>query len=75
MKLTDGLFRRCFEEEAARHPEIESDVMIIDIGTARIANRPNDFDVVVAPNLYGDVVSDVASSETFAGSSGICASR
>ena len=38
-KLTDGLFRRCFEE-AARHPEIESDVMIIDIGTAWIADTP-----------------------------------
>ena len=72
MKLTDGLFRRCFEEEAARHPEIESDVMIIDIGTARIADTPGTFDVVVLPNLYGDIVSDVVAQLT--GSVGIAGS-
>jgi len=72
MKITDGLFRRCFEEEAARHPEIESDVMIIDIGTARIADTPSTFDVVVLPNLYGDIVSDVVAQLT--GSVGIAGS-
>ncbi|MEM9801424.1 MAG: NADP-dependent isocitrate dehydrogenase [Planctomycetota bacterium] len=72
MKLTDGLFRECFEEEAARHPEIESDVMIIDIGTARIADAPETFDVVVLPNLYGDIVSDVVAQLT--GSVGIAGS-
>ncbi|MEL6431480.1 MAG: NADP-dependent isocitrate dehydrogenase, partial [Planctomycetota bacterium] len=72
MKLTDGLFRQCFEEEAARHPEIESDVMIIDIGTARIADTPSTFDVVVLPNLYGDIVSDVVAQLT--GSVGIAGS-
>ncbi|MEM9658692.1 MAG: isocitrate/isopropylmalate family dehydrogenase, partial [Planctomycetota bacterium] len=59
MKQTDGLFRRAFEEAAEDYPEIESDVMIIDMGAARLASRPNDFDVVVAPNLYGDIISDI----------------
>lgn len=72
MKLTDGLFRQCFEEEAARHPNIESDVMIVDIGTARIADAPGTFDVVVLPNLYGDIVSDVVAQLT--GSVGIAGS-
>lgn len=72
MKLTDGLFRACFEEEAKRHPDIESDVMIIDIGTARIADTPETFDVVVLPNLYGDIVSDVVAQLT--GSVGIAGS-
>lgn len=72
MKITDGLFRKCFEEEAARHPNIEADVMIIDIGTARIADTPGTFDVVVLPNLYGDIVSDVVAQLT--GSVGIAGS-
>ena len=72
MKITDGLFRQCFEEEAARHPNIEADVMIIDIGTARIADTPGTFDVVVLPNLYGDIVSDVVAQLT--GSVGIAGS-
>jgi isocitrate dehydrogenase len=60
MKQTDGLFRKAFEEVAAEYPELDADVMIIDIGSARLATRPNQFDVVVAPNLYGDIVSDIA---------------
>lgn len=72
MKITDGLFRQCFEEEAEKHPEIESDVMIIDIGTARIADNPAEFDVVVLPNLYGDIVSDVVAQLT--GSVGLAGS-
>ncbi len=72
MKITDGLFRQCFEEEAARHPNIEADMMIIDIGTARIADTPGTFDVVLLPNLYGDIVSDVVAQLT--GSVGIAGS-
>jgi isocitrate dehydrogenase len=60
MKLTDGLFRQVFEEVAREYPEIEAQHQIIDIGTARVAARPNDFDVIVTPNLYGDILSDVA---------------
>jgi isocitrate dehydrogenase len=60
MKLTDGLFHRVFEEIASEYPELESEHMIIDIGTAFLANHPERFDVIVAPNLYGDIISDVA---------------
>ncbi len=60
MKMADGLFRSVFDEIGAEYPEIEKDYYIIDIGTARIAARPYDFDVVVTENLYGDILSDVA---------------
>ncbi len=60
MKMTDGLFHRVFDEVAADYPEIANDHQIIDIGAARLADTPEQFDVVVLPNLYGDVVSDIA---------------
>ncbi len=60
MKLTDGLFRRVFEEVAADYPELGSDHMIVDIGMGRLANAPERFDVIVTPNLYGDILSDIA---------------
>ncbi len=60
MKLTDGLFHEIFKTIAKEYPEIESENMIIDIATARLADTPEIFDVVVMPNLYGDIVSDVA---------------
>lgn len=59
MKHTDGLFHKVFKEIAAEYPEIESDNWIIDIGAARLADTPEIFDVVVLPNLYGDIVSDI----------------
>jgi len=61
MKLTDGLFHNVFKEIAAEYPKIDSNVQIIDIGTARLAARPEDYDVIVTSNLYGDIISDVAS--------------
>ncbi|MBK8976220.1 MAG: NADP-dependent isocitrate dehydrogenase [Planctomycetes bacterium] len=72
MKLTDGLFRQVFREIAAEYPEIETEELIVDIGTAWLADRPGRFDVVVTPNLYGDVVSDVTAQLT--GSVGLCGS-
>lgn len=60
MKLTDGVFHKIFDEVAKDYPEIEADHYIIDIGMARFANNPEIFDVVVLPNLYGDILSDVA---------------
>lgn len=60
MKMTDGLFHRIFDETAVEYPDIETDHMIIDIGTARLADTPEDFDVIVVLNLYGDIISDVA---------------
>jgi isocitrate dehydrogenase len=72
MKLTDGLFHKTFDEVAADYPDIEADHMIIDIGTARLAKTPDRFDVVVLPNLYGDIVSDVAAE--LSGSIGLAGS-
>jgi isocitrate dehydrogenase len=72
MKLTDGLFHSVFKEIAAEYPEIESDSQIIDIGSARIAARPEDYDVVVTSNLYGDIVSDIVAE--IAGSVGMAGS-
>ncbi|MFA0964090.1 NADP-dependent isocitrate dehydrogenase [Roseivirga sp. BDSF3-8] len=60
MKLTDGLFARVFKEIAPEYPDIQSDTWIIDIGTAMLSDKPEMFDVIVSPNLYGDVISDVA---------------
>ena len=61
MKLTDGLFHRVFEEVAAEYPDLESEHQIIDIGAARLAAQPETFDVIVTLNLYGDILSDIAS--------------
>lgn len=72
MKLTDGLFHEVFDRIAAEYPDVESDHLIIDIGTARAAARPGDFDVIVTPNLYGDVLSDVVAEVS--GSVGMAAS-
>jgi len=60
MKITDGLFERTFQEVAKEYPEIAAEHMIIDIGAARVAAKPETLDVVVTPNLYGDIISDVA---------------
>lgn len=61
MKLSDGIFHKVFDEIAAEYKQIESDYYIIDIGTARLATNPALFDVIVTSNLYGDIISDVAS--------------
>ncbi|MHB1383481.1 MAG: isocitrate/isopropylmalate family dehydrogenase, partial [Bellilinea sp.] len=60
MKITDGLFQRIFDEVAREYPEIETDQQIIDIGAARVAAKPETLDVIVTPNLYGDIISDIA---------------
>ena len=72
MKLTDGLFHRVFDEIAAEYPQIANDHLIIDIGAARIADTPEAFDVIVTPNLYGDIISDIAAQ--VAGSVGLAPS-
>lgn len=59
MKMTDGLFHEVFERVAKEYPEFETEHWIVDIGTARIADTPEDFDVVVMENLYGDIISDI----------------
>ncbi len=72
MKQTDGLFHRVFEEIAKEYPEIENEHWIVDIGAAKLADTPESFDVLVMPNLYGDILSDVAAQ--IAGSVGLAGS-
>lgn len=72
MKQTDGLFHQVFDEIAKEYPEIENEHWIIDIGAAKMADTPEAFDVIVMPNLYGDVLSDVAAQIT--GSVGLAGS-
>jgi isocitrate dehydrogenase len=72
MKQTDGLFHQVFDEIAREYPEIENEHWIIDIGAAKMADTPEAFDVIVMPNLYGDVLSDVAAQIT--GSVGLAGS-
>ena len=72
MKLTDGLFHRVFNEIAEEYPDITSETWIVDIGSAKLADTPEAFDVVVLPNLYGDILSDVAAQ--IAGSVGLAGS-
>ncbi|HEX8846189.1 MAG TPA: NADP-dependent isocitrate dehydrogenase [Pyrinomonadaceae bacterium] len=72
MKLTDGLFHKVFDEVAAEYADIENEHWIVDIGAAKLADTPEAFDVVVMPNLYGDVLSDVAAQ--IAGSVGLAGS-
>ncbi|MFP4092379.1 MAG: NADP-dependent isocitrate dehydrogenase, partial [Cyclobacteriaceae bacterium] len=69
MKHTDGLFHRLFDQIGAEYPEIEKEHMIIDIGSAILADKPETLDVIVTLNLYGDIVSDIAAQ--IAGSVGL----
>lgn len=59
MKMSDGLFRKCFWTVAREYPSIESADMIIDNASMQLVMRPEQFDVVLCENLYGDIVSDL----------------
>jgi isocitrate dehydrogenase len=72
MKITDGLFHRTFDDIAREYPDLENEHWIVDIGAAKMADTPEVFDVIVMPNLYGDVLSDVAAQIT--GSVGLAGS-
>ncbi|MFN2450355.1 MAG: NADP-dependent isocitrate dehydrogenase [Candidatus Baltobacteraceae bacterium] len=72
MKITDGLFHKTFDTIAKQYPDIENEHWIVDIGAAKMADTPEVFDVLVMPNLYGDVLSDVAAQIT--GSVGLAGS-
>ena len=60
MKLSDGLFLRCCREVAAKHPEVEYKELIVDNAAMQLVIRPETFDILLLPNLYGDIVSDLA---------------
>ena len=72
MKMTDGLFHKVFDEIGAEYPDIHKESWIVDIGAAKMADTPEAFDVIVMPNLYGDILSDVAAQ--IAGSVGLAGS-
>ena len=60
MKLADGLFLRCCREVAARFPQIGYRELIVDNASMQLVIRPEQFDILLLPNLYGDIVSDLA---------------
>jgi isocitrate dehydrogenase len=72
MKFTDGLFHRIYEAIGKEYPHIEKEHWIVDIGAAKLATAPQNFDVLVLPNLYGDILSDVAAQ--ISGSVGLAGS-
>jgi isocitrate dehydrogenase len=72
MKFTDGLFHKVFDEVGEAYPDLEKEHWIVDIGAAKLADTPEAFDVIVMPNLYGDILSDVAAQ--IAGSVGLAGS-
>jgi len=72
LKMTDGSFHKIYDEISAEYPSLEKEHWIVDIGAAKLADTPEAFDVIVMPNLYGDVLSDVAAQ--IAGSVGLAGS-
>ena len=69
MKMTDGLFHKIFDEIAAQYPDIQKEPGSWISARPRLADTPEAFDVIVMPNLYGDILSDVAAQ--IAGSVGL----
>ncbi len=59
LKFTDGLFLNSFYETAKKYPDMQADDYIIDNLSMQLVSRPNKFDVLVLPNLYGDIISDL----------------
>jgi 3-isopropylmalate dehydrogenase len=70
--MTDGLFLECVRDVAKDFPEVELDDLLIDASTAHLVRNPERFDVIVATNFYGDILSDLASE--LSGSLGLAGS-
>ena len=60
MKMSDGLFLKCCRVVAARFPEVQYNELIVDNACMQLVMRPETFDLLVLPNLYGDIISDLA---------------
>ena len=73
MKFSDGLFLHTAQEVAKEYPDIEFEDRIIDNLCNQIVSRPEEYDVIVLPNLYGDIVSDLGAG--MSGGLGHCARR
>lgn len=61
MKLADGMFRDIFYEISKEYPEIEADDKIVDNVSMQLVMHPQNFDIIVTENLYGDILSDLVS--------------
>ena len=72
MKFSDGIFHQVFDSIAKEYPQIENEHYIVDIGTARLATKPEIFDVIVTSNLFGDIISDITAE--ISGSVGLAGS-
>lgn len=59
MKMADGLFIKCCREVSEKYPDIKYDEMIVDNACMQLVKEPTQFDVLVMPNLYGDIISDL----------------
>lgn len=70
--MTDGLFLECFREVAKNFPEVETEELIVDAFAALLVRQPEVYDVIVATNFYGDILSDLASE--LSGSLGLAGS-
>jgi isocitrate dehydrogenase (NAD+) len=60
MKMSDGLFLRCCREVSSQFPEVQYSELIVDNACMQLVMRPEQFDILVMPNLYGDIISDLA---------------
>ena len=60
MKMSDGLFLKCCRQVASQFPEVQYNELIVDNACMQLVMRPETFDLLVMPNLYGDIVSDLA---------------
>lgn len=69
LKLTDGMFLHIFEEISKEYPDIASDSLIVDNTCMQLVMHPETFDILVMPNLYGDILSDLVSG--FVGGLGV----
>jgi 3-isopropylmalate dehydrogenase len=72
LKVTDGLFLACCRDVAARYPEVAYEELLVDAACAHLVRRPDSFDVVCTTNMFGDILSDLASE--LSGSLGLAAS-
>lgn len=70
--MTDGLFLECVRDVAKDFPDVQLDDLLVDASTAHLVRNPERFDVVVATNFYGDIISDLASE--LSGSLGLAGS-
>ena len=61
MRITDGLFLECCRDVAAKFPNIAYDEMLVDAAAAHLVRNPNAFGVIVTTNMFGDILSDLAS--------------